>query len=256
MKMIIVAVGLFLSVCGRPAFAAHEECTGTLTIAAGPTTRTLTFGIHPDATALRDHALGEREVPPPPPTGVFDARFLIGAEGVTRDIRPPDRTAIHRLRIQSPGDTRTVRISWTIPDGAGAVLRDIGGGAVFTTTLRGKGSVNVTPEVAAILELAVAYATPRDAGALMTPEAFSVHGAYPNPFNPTARISYTLPDARPVRLQVYTITGQLVATLVNGMQPAGRHDAEWDATTAAAGVYVYRLSAGADVRTGRMILLK
>ena len=95
------------------------------------------------------------------------------------------------------------------------------------------------------------------AGAL--PEGFELGANYPNPFNPSTMIPYQLPAAMHVRLEVFNVLGQRVATLVDGEQPAGFHTASWNATDAAgeavaAGVYLYRLS-GDGVRTTRSMLL-
>ena len=79
------------------------------------------------------------------------------------------------------------------------------------------------------------------------PEQFELGANYPNPFNPSTIIPYQLPTAMHVRLEVFNILGQRVATLVDGERPAGFHTAGWNATDAAgqavaAGVYLYRLS--------------
>ncbi len=91
------------------------------------------------------------------------------------------------------------------------------------------------------------------------PEGFELGANYPNPFNPSTMIPYRLPAAMHVRLQVFNLLGQRVATLVDGEQPAGFHTASWDATDAAgqavgAGVYLYRLS-GDGVQATRSMLL-
>ena len=91
------------------------------------------------------------------------------------------------------------------------------------------------------------------------PEGFELGANYPNPFNPSTMIPYQLPAAMHVRLQVFNLLGQRVATLVDGEQPAGFHTASWDATDAAgqavgAGVYLYRLS-GDGVQATRSMLL-
>jgi len=89
-----------------------------------------------------------------------------------------------------------------------------------------------------------------------TPLAFSLDQNYPNPFNPSTTIGYTLSEAGPVSLSIYTMTGQRVATLVNESQPAGQHRHSWDARGFASGVYYYRLRAnGMDV-TRKMTLIK
>ena len=91
------------------------------------------------------------------------------------------------------------------------------------------------------------------------PERFELGANYPNPFNPSTMIPYQLPAAMYVRLEVFNILGQRIATLVDGERPAGFHTASWDATDAAgeavaAGVYLYRLS-GEGVQATRSMLL-
>ena len=83
---------------------------------------------------------------------------------------------------------------------------------------------------------------------------------YPNPFNPATIIPYQLPTATHVRLEVFNVLGQHLATLVNEEQPAGFHTVRWDATNAAgqavgAGVYFYRLRGQGVELTRRMVLI-
>ena len=92
------------------------------------------------------------------------------------------------------------------------------------------------------------------------PQGFALGQNYPNPFNPSTIIPYQLPTAAPVRLEVFNVLGQRVATLVDAERPAGFHAAVWDATNAAgqavaAGVYMYRLTAGGEQHTRRMVLI-
>ncbi len=80
--------------------------------------------------------------------------------------------------------------------------------------------------------------------------------AYPNPFNPTATIRYGLPAAGRVRLAIYDVLGRRVALLVDGAQPAGRHEVRFEAAGLPGGVYLYRLEAAGQMKTGRMLLVK
>jgi len=79
---------------------------------------------------------------------------------------------------------------------------------------------------------------------------------YPNPFNPTTQISYTLPERTNVRLEVYNSMGQRVMLLHNGSLPAGQHFAAFDGSQLASGVYIYRLEAGSQALTRKMVLIK
>ena len=75
------------------------------------------------------------------------------------------------------------------------------------------------------------------------PQGFSLGQNYPNPFNPSTIIPYQLAASAHVRLEVFNLLGQRIATLVDGQRPAGTHTAMWNAT-GAAGVYIYRLTMG------------
>ena len=92
------------------------------------------------------------------------------------------------------------------------------------------------------------------------PTRFALGQNYPNPFNPSTVIPYQLSTTEHVRLDVFNVLGQRVATLVDGEQVAGAHTAVWTATDEAgqavsAGVYIYRLVAGDATATGRMVLV-
>ena len=97
-------------------------------------------------------------------------------------------------------------------------------------------------------------------GGRALPAGFALGQNYPNPFNPSTVIPYQLPTAASVRLEVFNVLGQRVATLVDGEQAAGAHTAVWTATNEAgksvsAGVYIYRLAVGDAMATGRMVLV-
>ena len=97
-------------------------------------------------------------------------------------------------------------------------------------------------------------------GGRALPERFALGPNYPNPFNPSTIIPYQLASSSPVRLEVFNLLGQRIATLVDGVRPAGFHTATWHATDAAgravgAGVYIYRMTVGAASQTGRMVLI-
>jgi len=88
------------------------------------------------------------------------------------------------------------------------------------------------------------------------PAEFELSQNYPNPFNPSTTIRYGLPSRSHVTLTVFNILGQQVATLVEGEMEAGYHEAVFDASRLASGVYLYRLQAGDFVQTKRLVLLR
>jgi hypothetical protein len=88
------------------------------------------------------------------------------------------------------------------------------------------------------------------------PESHLLAAAYPNPFNPTTMLSYTLPQAADVRVSIYNVNGAEVATLVNGWRDAGTHQVVFDGSNLASGVYLYRVEAAAMSLSGKVVLLK
>jgi hypothetical protein len=88
------------------------------------------------------------------------------------------------------------------------------------------------------------------------PEAFTLNQNYPNPFNPTTIISYELPQAANVRLEVYDMAGRQVAMLVNEQVAAGRHTVSFNAGSLSSGVYMYRLQTERGVFTRKLTLIK
>jgi len=96
---------------------------------------------------------------------------------------------------------------------------------------------------------------------IVAPKAFALGQNRPNPFNPTTVIEYVLPESAPVKLEVYNLLGQVVRTLVDEEQMAGRYSVVWDGRDdlgreVASGIYFYRLSAGKFHAVRRMALVR
>jgi photosystem II stability/assembly factor-like uncharacterized protein len=79
---------------------------------------------------------------------------------------------------------------------------------------------------------------------------------FPNPFNPTTKISYELPFNSYVSVKVYDMLGKEVRTLANGYQNAGSYNITFDASNLSSGLYFYTINAGSFVKTMKMILTK
>ncbi len=90
----------------------------------------------------------------------------------------------------------------------------------------------------------------------MTPSFFTLDQNFPNPFNPSTRISFSIPQEFRVSLVVFDLLGRQVARLIDADMPAGTHSATFNAGNLSSGVYLYRLQAGSFVREKGMQLLK
>lgn len=89
-----------------------------------------------------------------------------------------------------------------------------------------------------------------------TPKSFALSQNFPNPFNPTTTISFTLPSHLFVSLKIIDLLGREVSTIVSEEMPAGSYLRTWNATNMSSGIYFYRLHAGAFNETKKLILLR
>ncbi|AFN75321.1 xylanase [Melioribacter roseus P3M-2] len=88
------------------------------------------------------------------------------------------------------------------------------------------------------------------------PKDFYLSNNYPNPFNPSTRINYSLSKSVNVSLKVYDVLGREVRTLVQGAQNPGSYTVIFDASDLSSGIYFYRLEAGNFSETKQMLLMK
>ncbi len=89
------------------------------------------------------------------------------------------------------------------------------------------------------------------------PERVTLHPAYPNPFNPTVTVAYSLPVASAVRLEVLDMLGRRVALVVDHPgKSAGRHEVVWNAGDLGSGIYILQMWASGTVRSQKIVLLK
>ena len=93
------------------------------------------------------------------------------------------------------------------------------------------------------------------------PRQFELSQNFPNPFNPSTTISYTVPRASHVSLIVYNLLGQRIATLVDNLVAPGRYEIEWNGrdengVSVSSGIYFYNLGAGEYSETLKMVLMK
>ena len=103
------------------------------------------------------------------------------------------------------------------------------------------------------IEVDAAVALEEDLG---IPTEYQLAQNFPNPFNPTTKIRFGLPEASSVVLKVYNILGEEVAKLVNQELQAGFHTFNFDASQLSSGLYIYRIEAGNFVEVKKMMLMK
>jgi hypothetical protein len=88
------------------------------------------------------------------------------------------------------------------------------------------------------------------------PGDFKLYQNFPNPFNPTTKISWQSPVSSWQTLKVYDLLGREVATLVDEFRPAGSYEVEFNASRLSSGIYFYKLQSGSFIETKKMIVLK
>ena len=175
----------------------------------------------------------------------------------------PPRDAVQKVSLENNSVTFDVD-----NDGRDElILTHRGGNGIFlsiielTATEAELTAGNVTMKVEFVDEVVFLPVGIDDSRLGQTPREFSLGQNYPNPFNPSTNITYDLPASVTVSLNIYDILGRNVITLVNEQQNAGSYIVEWNGKNSSgiqvtSGIYFYRLEAGRNAFTKKMLLLK
>jgi hypothetical protein len=225
--------------------------------------RTIFFGVDPTATDTIDYHLGEEKLPPFPPAGVMEVRFILpqdnysGSFGSERDFRngdiPFSGQKEHRIKFQSHGNLKMI---YNLASTIAIHVEDLFGGILINTDITGSDTLNI-PDNLEQLKLLVTYTNATDVeDEKLNPNDFNLSQNYPNPFNPSTTIKYTLGEAQFVSLKVYDVLGNEVATLVKEEVIAGSYNVSFNANGLSSGIYFYSLTAGEITQTKSMMLLK
>jgi len=135
-------------------------------------------------------------------------------------------------------------------------------GGDFPDTCSAKSAVTVDPwgHLVAGTSVGVVFrtieSTHTDIEDSVVPERFSLEANYPNPFNPSTTITYTLPHPANIRLEIFDLLGRHHRLVDKGPQPAGAHTILLDASGLPSGVYFYTLTAEDFTRTRKMVVVK
>ena len=239
---------------------------------------TITFGIGVNYTECIDpdtsvYHPAEVELPPPPPSGVFDARFVDSRAGAGACLGQGIALNLHEYRItgskidtfkiklQLTNGASVVRLSWvglnlSIFNG-GIKLQDAFGGVLINWDMVSHTSDSVTnPAITELVIYGIRSICGVPGSSDITPIECSLHQNYPNPFNPATTIRYSLATGGRVTVDVYNVFGQQVAGLLDVVQAPGRHEVRFDGTGLPSGVYYYRMVAGRYSLSRKMLIVR
>jgi hypothetical protein len=184
-----------------------------------------------------------------------------------RDVRSGDAAgslwvlAVNPFGNEGGSGSKTVTLSWdaNLLGGESYELREgaDGAGAVLISDMSEVATYTVSGDNRDQYFSIVRTSASNDA----LPSQYELSQNYPNPFNPSTQISFALPGAASVRIEVLNILGQHVATILDQNLAAGRHNVTWNASdedgrSVASGVYLYRLTADQFTSVKKMVLLR
>ena len=175
------------------------------------------------------------ELPPAPPSGMFDIRY--GSGRIAEDISSTMQ------EIEMSGVEYPVHVK---AEGTNLKIQDVSGKEINTTVKDGE---TITISNPSVNKLMVTGET--------IPTEYSLEQNYPNPFNPSTIIEFSLPEnSANVKLTIYNALGQRVTELVNKSLQAGKYSYQWNAKNTAAGIYIYELRTDNFVSVKKMMLIK
>ncbi|MFN0157188.1 MAG: T9SS type A sorting domain-containing protein [Bacteroidota bacterium] len=292
-KILTACLGVFLGgICSQQsAGQTQAQFQVPITVTNGTNSQVLYIGVNGDGSggAIQDNTIGadveasfgayqELLAPPAPPAPfAFDVRILtipgrvstfpagLGG-GVYRDFRGfvDAASQVDSFRINIAGDDIDVRetvVSWPADMATYASVWTI-----KPQTGTEWGSVNMTSVTSATIPTAVLQRNIIiiKTGALVgvqpvdntVPESFRLDQNFPNPFNPSTEIRFSVPQREHVMLTVYNMLGQKVATLVDEVASPGNYSVNFSPSGIASGVYVYRLHSISFTKERKMLLIK
>jgi hypothetical protein len=237
------SAGSFFMHATGPAAKAQPEAAGTersiedlntLTIQdANGGSQTLYFG----TDGNNEIPVAMFAMPPAPPEGSFDARFESSEGGLMVQTHPVEVSTVIDLPITVQSSAYPLTVSWSLKGDGSYELSE----GATSHLVRGEGALRIANNEVRRFVLKVT-------GSSSLPKEFALSQNYPNPFNPTTNIKYALPVGARVRVSVYNVLGQLIATLKNEVQGAGYYTVPWNGKNhpgfdVSSGVYFYRIEA-------------
>lgn len=229
---------------------------------------TLYFGLDPKATDGIDPSLGESPLPPLPPTGSFDARFILpgSTDDSQEDYRNGNKTSFignitYEIQFQA-GNGKSIYINWNLPTSVTGNLQDQFGGIIVNKSMTGAGNTTITNLAINKLNMVIQYHfIPSDVNEIKfkaneIPAKYELNQNYPNPFNPNTIINFSIPITGFVTIKVYDLLGRYVATILNENKPVGNYKVEFNGGKLNSGIYFYRMESESFSQTKKLLLLK
>ncbi len=207
---------------------------------ASGASQTLYLGLKSDGLLMSRY-----DMPPLPPSGVFDARFASNriAEAIENG-----KTAEYPIALSSASYPLT--LSWESKSASTSASLTVG---TKVTPMRASGSLKVyDPQARVAITIS---------GTPSLPKEFALSQNYPNPFNPSTRFSVDIPMKSNVEIVIYDLLGQEVASLMSGEQSPGTYEVLWDGRDARGigaptGIYFVRMNADKFTTVRKIMLMK
>ncbi len=189
----------------------------------------LYFGVE-----IPENELIRYSLPPKPPVGVFDLRF-VGDYKVTETSNNIEVSGLNEQLIVS-ANLIDVSETWVLIDQYGYEYQLSDGSEFILDGLQSKLRLEKRSDI--------------------QPEKFVLGQNYPNPFNPVTMIDYSVSEEGPIQLGIYDLLGKEILTLVNEVHKPGNYQITFDGSNLSSGVYFYTLQTSTTTLTKKLILLK
>jgi hypothetical protein len=246
--------------------SANSQAQFKLAITATNSTSSSTVNIGWDRTATHcvDALLGEMELPPKPPSEIFDARLLDNrtpsclGEGLTTDLRLWSSTAVSDtfvITVQPGAGGVPITLTWspvTDPQIGTLVIQDGFGGIFINVDMKTAGTATISNALLTTLNIYATNVINDVKVENQLPTSFGLEQNYPNPFNPTTNVKFSIPEKSNVEIVVFDMLGKKVRTLVSENLSANVYSIEWNGRSdndvaLASGIYNIRMIATSEL---------
>ncbi len=210
-------------------------------------------------------------LPPLPPLGVFDTRFIVpGFEGLLLNLREADdEVKIYNLSWQNETEEYPMTLCWdpdNLPGNGMFIISDAMGGVfIAAIDMRAQSELIIPDSLAFISEIVINAAFPslgvEEPSETALPTVFDLKQNYPNPFNLSTVFRFDLPKETDISLRIYNVLGQRIITLADGVWPAGCKQIAWNGCDQSgipisSGLYFFTIKAESYHESQKIMVIK